>query len=148
MTKIMTEDLERELQDPEFRKLYGAADAKAELSIALALARQKSGLTQKQLAERLGVKQPYIAKLEGGEANPTIGAVGSMLALINLRMCMATDKLFEPKAAIIRPLTGPYVPAVADASSSAITGEWTVDTTRGQGAPYSLMGVFAGTAST
>jgi transcriptional regulator with XRE-family HTH domain len=37
----------------------------------------------------LGISQPYIARLESGEANPTIGAIGSLLATLD--MAIITD---------------------------------------------------------
>jgi len=82
------QDLESELRDPEFRRLYGAAEAKSELAVAFAYARHGLGLTQEEMSEVVGVSQPYIAKLESGEANPTVGAIGSMLAILNLRLRM------------------------------------------------------------
>ena len=80
------QDLEQELQDLEYGKLYGAAQAKAEFAITVAQVRRKCGMTQKQLADKLGLSQPYIAKLEGGEANPTLGTVGSLLAVMGYRL--------------------------------------------------------------
>ena len=34
--------------------------------------RAASGLTQEQLAERCGLSQQYLSKLEGGKRNPTV----------------------------------------------------------------------------
>lgn len=44
----------------------------------LRAARQEVGLTQRQLAERLGVSQPVVAALEGGGGNPTIGQLAAV----------------------------------------------------------------------
>ncbi|MBI4304154.1 MAG: helix-turn-helix domain-containing protein [Chloroflexi bacterium] len=93
MRTTAREDLERELDEPEFRRLYGAAEAKSELAVALANARHELRLTQEEISKKVGVSQPYIAKLEGGEANPTIGAIGSILAILNLRLAMKTVPL-------------------------------------------------------
>lgn len=107
MVRTPVQDLERELQDLEYAKLYGAADAKAEFAITLAKVRQSLDMTQKELAERSGVTQPYIAKLEGGEANPTLGAVGSLLAVIGFRLAMDTKPLlyYSPASTPVR-ITG------------------------------------------
>jgi len=48
--------------DPEFRAEY---EAEA-LRLKLVRAREKAGLTQRQLAEQLGVSQPRIAQVERG----------------------------------------------------------------------------------
>lgn len=86
MTENIRNDINLDLADPEYARLYGEALAKAELAITLSLARQQAGLTQAQLAEKCGKSQPYIAKLESEEANPTIGAIGDILAVLGLRL--------------------------------------------------------------
>ena len=93
MVTTPRQDLERELQDPEYAKLYGAAQAKAEFAVTLSNARISAGMTQKELAEKLGRSQPYIAKLERGDANPTIGTIGSLLAILDCRLVTRTHPL-------------------------------------------------------
>jgi transcriptional regulator with XRE-family HTH domain len=86
-------DLIEELKDPEFATLYGAESAKSDFGLALLHARQNAKMTQAQLAEKLGVKQPYVAQLESGEANPTLGKAGEMLAALGLKMVIHTEPL-------------------------------------------------------
>ncbi|MDO8213922.1 helix-turn-helix transcriptional regulator [Conexibacter sp. CPCC 206217] len=43
-------------------------------------ARRSAGLTQAQLAERLGTTQPVIARLERGDSNPTFETIDRALA--------------------------------------------------------------------
>ena len=86
-------DLEQELGDPEYVKLYGASDAKAEIAITLAEARHAAKKTQKELADAMSLSQPYVARLEGGEANPTIGTIGSLLAVMGFRLVIGTAPL-------------------------------------------------------
>lgn len=117
MRTTAREDLECELHDPEFRKLYGTAEAKSELAVAIADARHGLGLTQEEMSKKAGVSQPYIAKLESGEANPTVGAIGSMLAILNLRLTMETASLL-PKPISFDAIFG-YKPA-ADTSEIVI----------------------------
>ena len=87
------QDLQRELRNPEYAKHYGASDAKAEIAIAIANARREARKTQKELADTMGLSQPYIARLEGGDANPTIGTIGSLLALLGYRLVVKTVPL-------------------------------------------------------
>ena len=86
MAHTFEEDLERELRDPEFARGFGAARANSSFALTLANARLQAGLTQKELAEKVGVSQAYIAKLEGGDANPTLGRIGSLLAVLGLSL--------------------------------------------------------------
>ncbi len=59
---------EQQLQDPEFV----AELEKLEPGYQVARLRIKLGLTQTQLAERVGTKQPSIARLENGEGSPSL----------------------------------------------------------------------------
>ena len=62
-TVTLDEVLEEKLRDPEFRQAY------EELEPAYQVARLRimRGLTQAQLAERVGTKQPSIARIESGK---------------------------------------------------------------------------------
>lgn len=55
---------EDQLADPEFRRVYAEEATKKALWLQLVEARQAAGLTQAQMAERLGVSQSQIAKVE------------------------------------------------------------------------------------
>ena len=52
------------LADPERRAIYEEEAAKSELWLQLVQARLAAGLTQKQVAERLGVSQAQVARIE------------------------------------------------------------------------------------
>src|ERR1035437_1014184 len=86
-------DLIEELKDPEFAEMYGADRAKSSFGLAIFHARQNANMTQKQLSEKLGVSQPYIAQIESGETNPTLEAAGKMLAAIGLKMVIHVESL-------------------------------------------------------
>lgn len=98
------EALRKELSDPEFTKYYGEGQAKMELALAMYAARSKLKLTQGQLAKRLDISQPYIAKLEKGDVNPTIGHIGGLLALVGYRMRIITEELISDNAKPTQPL--------------------------------------------
>ena len=44
--------------------------------------RLEAGLTQKQLAELVGVTQAHIAKIEGGKVNPRLSTVNRILQVL------------------------------------------------------------------
>jgi DNA-binding XRE family transcriptional regulator len=54
----------RQMADPEFRRIYAEEAAKKALWLQLVEARQAAGLTQQQMAERLGVSQAQVARVE------------------------------------------------------------------------------------
>jgi transcriptional regulator with XRE-family HTH domain len=86
-------ELKQNLTDPEFAKMFGGAQAKSSFALTLSKARMKLALTQKELAEKIGVSQSYIAKLEGGEANPTLERIGSLLGMLGLSLITDTTSL-------------------------------------------------------
>jgi predicted XRE-type DNA-binding protein len=50
--------------DPEYQRIYEEEAAKGELWLQLVEARQAAGLTQQQVAERMGVSQAQVARIE------------------------------------------------------------------------------------
>jgi DNA-binding XRE family transcriptional regulator len=54
----------RVFADPEFRAIYEEEAAKKELWLQLVEARQAAGLTQQEVARRLGVSQAQVARIE------------------------------------------------------------------------------------
>jgi transcriptional regulator with XRE-family HTH domain len=93
MTRTFDVDLKHKLQDPEFAKSFGSAQAKSSFALTLAKARKSQGITQQELAKKAGVSQSYIAKLEGGEANPTLERIGSLLAVLGCSLTTDTTTL-------------------------------------------------------
>ncbi len=85
-TERLTTDVKKQLverlQNLAFRQAYGSEDYRGDLARLIFQARSEERLTQLQLAKLWGCSQPYIAKLESGTANPTVGQVGAMLATI------------------------------------------------------------------
>lgn len=59
------------LNDPEFRKAYDALEEEYQLIEEMIKARLQSNLTQAQLAQKAGMKQAAIARLESGQSNPS-----------------------------------------------------------------------------
>lgn len=86
MVREFKKDIERNLENLDFKKEFGAEIAKADLALTLANARRDSQVTQAEMANKLSTTQSYIAKLEGGEANPTIGTIGKAFAVLGLRL--------------------------------------------------------------
>ena len=95
--RLAVDEIIKELKNPDFMREYGAEMAKLAFAVALVNARFEKKLTQKQLAEKLHKSQPYIAKLEGGEANPTLETIGSLLGLLDLRLVIDIKPLVPEK---------------------------------------------------
>ena len=64
--------LSKQLQDEEFRKEYEAIQPEMDVIRAIVDARTSQNMTQKELAERTGINQADISKLENGTRNPSV----------------------------------------------------------------------------
>lgn len=58
-------------EDPEYVREYEALEEEFALARALIGARAQAGLTQEELAQRMGTTQSAIARMEGGKAKPS-----------------------------------------------------------------------------
>lgn len=71
MTRIT--DLHKEwLKDDEYKQEYDKLEAEFNLAKVLIQAREKSGLSQSEIAKRMNTKQSVVARLESADGNPTI----------------------------------------------------------------------------
>lgn len=59
------------MKNPEFRAAYDALEEEFSIVSALIRARTEAGLTQEEVACRMGTTQAVIARLEGGGAKPS-----------------------------------------------------------------------------
>ena len=78
--------------DPEYVAAYAALEDEFVLASIMIAARAKAGLTQKELARRMGTTQTVIARLEGGRAKPSTRTLERFAAATGTRLRIA----FEP----------------------------------------------------
>ena len=60
------------MKDPQFSTEWAALEPEYQIIRAMILAREESGMTQKDLAEKTGIAQGDISKLENGNSNPSL----------------------------------------------------------------------------
>lgn len=85
--------LDIQLQDEEFRKEYESMQPEFDVIKAMVAARISQNLTQKELAERTGIHQADISKLENGTRNPSL----NLLKRLAEGMGMVLKVEFIPK---------------------------------------------------
>lgn len=86
--------LNEQLKDDEFKVEYEKLEPEFSIIQAVIDARKSTNITQKELAERTGIAQSDISKLENGNSNPTLG----MLKRLADGMGMTVKLQFVPKA--------------------------------------------------
>lgn len=82
----LDEAIEESCKDPEFAAMW----AEEELRIELAVMRQKAGLTQKQVAEKLGLPQPRIAEIERNPGRVSLSRLQKYMAAIGGKVSLTT----------------------------------------------------------
>lgn len=91
---------QRTADDPELRALVEQATLNAHVAQLIYDARTRAGLTQKELAERIGTKQPVIARLENADYD---GHSLSMLQKIASALDMRVNIAFSPANETLQP---------------------------------------------
>lgn len=91
--KTLNEMLEKQMNDENFRKEYEEMQPEFDVIRAIVDACTSQNLTQKELAERTGIDQADISKLENGTRNPSV----NLLKRLAEGMGMVLKIEFVPK---------------------------------------------------
>ena len=78
--------LNKQMENPGFRAEYEALEPEFSIIQAMIDARKASGLTQKELAEKTGIAQADISKLENGSANPSLRTLRRLAAGMGMQL--------------------------------------------------------------
>lgn len=70
--------LEKQMENPEFRAEHEATRIEFEVAKILIEARTSMNMTQKELAERSGIRQSNISRIEGGNCCPTVATLQNL----------------------------------------------------------------------
>jgi transcriptional regulator with XRE-family HTH domain len=92
MTKI-SELHKRWMKEPGYRRAYDALEEEFALASAMIAARARAGLTQEQLAKRMGTTQPVVARLESGRVRPSTRTLERFARATGSRLKVS----FEPR---------------------------------------------------
>lgn len=86
MSKSFRESLNKQLENPDFRREYEASEPEFQLIRTMLDAREDRHLTQKQLAEITGITQADISRIENGSANPSLQTLKRLAAGMGMRV--------------------------------------------------------------
>jgi len=80
-------DLKRELfKRPGVRKAYAEMQPEFQIIRKLALARSKKGMSQRKLAQKIGITQSALARFESGGINPTLSFLQKITNGLGLKL--------------------------------------------------------------
>lgn len=78
--------------DRDFQRDFDALAEEFELAAALIKARTEAGLTQDQLAARMGTTQSVIARMEGGKSRPSTTTLQKLAAATGTRLRVSFER--------------------------------------------------------
>lgn len=74
--RLFKDRLQEDLKDPAFARVYEEADLPVRVALMIAKIRETLGITQAELARRMGTKQQVVSRLESGEdINPRLDTI-------------------------------------------------------------------------
>jgi ribosome-binding protein aMBF1 (putative translation factor) len=82
--------------DPEFRAEWERTKLARAVAVAIVRYRAEHELSQRELAERLGMKQPQVARLELGEVNPSIETLMRLASELRIEFSIDVRPVAEP----------------------------------------------------
>jgi len=83
------------MKEPKYRKAYEALEEEFILASAVMDVRNRAGLTQEELARRMGTTQPVVARLESGRSRPSMRTLERLADATGSRLLIS----FAPRTA-------------------------------------------------
>ncbi|MBU1954181.1 helix-turn-helix transcriptional regulator [Patescibacteria group bacterium] len=80
------------LKDKEISKAYNELAPEFAIARTIIEKRLEKGLSQSELAKKVGTKQSAISRLESGNYNPSIGFLGKVAKALNLYLDVSLSK--------------------------------------------------------
>mgnify|MGYP001593904977 CR=1 FL=1 len=74
------------LKDPALKAEYDRLQPEFAVIRAIIEARRKKGVTQEEIAKRVGTKQSVISRLESGRANPSVAFLKKLARALNTNL--------------------------------------------------------------
>jgi transcriptional regulator with XRE-family HTH domain len=80
------------MKEPKYRKAHAELEDEFALAKAVIAARNRAGLTQSELAIKMGTTQPVVARMEGGRVQPSLRTLHRLAQATGSRLSIR----FEP----------------------------------------------------
>jgi len=91
--RTLKEYIAEQKKRPDFKKAWDELDPEFELLESMLTAREKAGLTQDELARKIGTKQPALSRLErGGLKTATVETLSRIATALDSKLVVR----FEP----------------------------------------------------
>lgn len=82
------ERLERDLKDPKFKAEWDALEPEFQIAEMIIKARIEQSLTQQQLAEKAGLGQASLSRIETGKVSPDIATLQKIAHAVGKKLLL------------------------------------------------------------
>ncbi|MBI4595124.1 MAG: helix-turn-helix transcriptional regulator [Candidatus Tectomicrobia bacterium] len=90
--RTLKDHIQEKMKDPEFKKAWEELDPEFELLESLIKAREKAGITQEELAQKIGTKQSVISRLEqGGFGKATLSTLKKIAEALDTKLVIKLE---------------------------------------------------------
>jgi transcriptional regulator with XRE-family HTH domain len=90
------------MKEPKYRKAYETLEGEFVFASAVIDVRNRAGLTQEELARKMGTTQPVVARLESGRSRPSMRTLERLADATGSRLHIS----FQPRRAKVRAPSG------------------------------------------
>jgi ribosome-binding protein aMBF1 (putative translation factor) len=80
------------LKEPKYKKAYDALEEEFVLARAVMDVRNRAGLTQEELARKMGTTQPVVARLESGRTRPSMRTLARLAEATGSRLLISFER--------------------------------------------------------
>ena len=87
------------LKEPKYKKAYDALEEEFVLAGTVMDVRNSAGLTQEELARRMGTTQPVVARLESGRSRPSMRTLERLAEATGSRLLISFAPLEAKRTA-------------------------------------------------
>jgi len=87
----LDEIIREQMNDPEFARAWEETEIEDQVKRLLIQERMNEGLTQKELAEKSGIPQSNISRIENGSAVPTLKTLDALAKGIGKKLKISFD---------------------------------------------------------
>ena len=90
--RTVKEHLKEKMKGRKFQQAWHTLDEEFEVLESIIKAREKAGLTQEQLAKKIGTKQPALSRLErGGFKRATVETLRKIAEALDVRLVVRLE---------------------------------------------------------
>ena len=82
--------LNKQLEDPDFRKEWEEMEPEYQIMKAMIAARMETGITQQQqLSEKTGINQSNLSRIENGNGNPSVSTLQRIASALGKKLSIS-----------------------------------------------------------